>query len=107
MKSLKSSFEDILLLLLGCFTILVGSRAHSLVLAIMALWLTVQELQQMRIQKSKYVTVSNFTDVTVLILTAFVLFFPQTRLACGFLDDSFCLVSVCSTVTDLDTWLPS
>ena len=79
MRSLKSSFEDILLLLLGCFTILVGSRAHSLVLAIMALWLTVQELQQMKIQKSKYVTVSNITDVTVLLLTAFVLFFTPTR----------------------------
>ena len=81
MRSLKSAFEDILLLLLGCFTILAGSRAHSLVLAIMAVWMTVQELQQMRIQKSKYINLCNCTDVTVLLLTSVLIFVPPTRLA--------------------------
>ena len=81
MKSLKSVFEDILLLLLGCFTILVGSRAHSLVLAVMAFWMTVQEIEQIKIQKSKYITMINCTDVAVLLLTAFLLFVPPTRFA--------------------------
>ena len=84
MANLKSVFDDILLLLLGFFTILVGSRAHSLVLTIMALWMTLQELQQMRIHKSKYFTVGNCTDVATLLLTAFLLFVP-TRFELGLL----------------------
>ena len=76
LRSFKSVFDDILLLLLGCFTILAGSRAHSLVLAIMAFWMTLQEIQQMRIQKSKYITFSNCTDVAVLLLIGFLLIVP-------------------------------
>ena len=76
MKSVKYVFEDILLLNLGLFTILAGSRAHSLVLAIMALWMTLQELKQMRIQRFKYITMGNASDVAVLLLTAFLLFVP-------------------------------
>ena len=105
MKSVKYVFEDILLLNLGLFTILAGSRAHSLVLAIMALWMTLQELKQMRIQRFKYITMGNASDVAVLLLTAFLLFVP-TRFGKSPRID-LRLLSVCSTAMRLVTWLLS
>ena len=107
MTNLKSVFEDILLLLLGWFTILAGPKAHSLVLAIMVLWMTVQELRQMRIHRSKYFTVWNFTDVAALLLTAFLLFVPPTRFGEVLIWAISHLVSVSPIVTDLGTWLLS
>ena len=105
MKSVKYVFEDILLLHLGFFTILAGSRAHSLVLAIMALWMTLQELKQMRIQRFKYITMGNASDVAVLLLTAFLLFVPTRFGKLPRID--LRLLSVCSTATRLVTWLLS
>ena len=105
MKSVKYVFEDILLLNLGFFTILAGSRAHSLVLAIMALWMTLQELKQMRIQRFKYTTMGNASDVAVLLLTAFLLFVP-TRFGKALRID-LRILSVWSTAMRLATWLLS
>ena len=76
LTKIKTFFEDILVLGLGSFTILAGSFAHSMVLAVMVAWWTLQELKQMRIQKSKYISLSNCTDLAVVLLTLFLLFVP-------------------------------
>ena len=76
LTKIKTFFEDILVLGLGGFTILAGSFAHSMVLAVMVAWMTLQELQQMWIQKSKYISLSNCTDLAVVLLTLFLLFVP-------------------------------
>ena len=85
LTKIKTFFEDILVLGLGGFTILAGSFAHSMVLAVMVAWMTLQELQQMWIQKSKYISLSNCTDLAVVLLTLFLLFVPTRFVKCKLL----------------------
>ena len=82
LTKIKTFFEDILVLGLGGFTILAGSFAHSTVLAVMVAWMTLQEVQQMWIQKSKYISLSNCTDLAVVLLTLFLLFVPTRFVKC-------------------------
>ena len=82
LTKIKTFFEDILVLGLGGFTILAGSFAHSMVLAVIVAWCTLQELKQMRIQKSKYISLSNCTDLAVVLLTLFLLFVPTRFVKC-------------------------
>lgn len=73
---LVSSFEDFLLPILSFFLLLFGSSGLPAFLAVLTLWLLVQEFLQLLTQRLSYFhNEENVYDITVLTLTNVLLFF--------------------------------